>query len=86
MLHDKDMDLDPRGLIHEAFAMENLTAPECRIIFLDWALGHDHDPKSLIPDLLGKYSEVHSNHPMSKILVEGLQSTPSPRRRKGRNG
>ena len=30
---------DPKGLVREAFAMEGIGAPECRSIFLDWALG-----------------------------------------------
>ena len=86
IVHDKDTGLDPRGLIRDAFAMENIAEPECRSIFLDWALGHDGDPKPLIPDLIEKYARHNENHPMSKILEEGLQKTPSPRRRKERNG
>lgn len=86
IVHDENTGLDPRGLIREAFAMENIAEPECRMIFLDWALGHDGDPKSQIPELIEKYAKKNKNHPMTKILAEGLQSTPSPRRRKERNG
>ena len=86
MVHDKHMGSDPRGLIREAFAMDDIAESEARSIFLDWALGQEGDPKSQIPDLIEKYSKGHENHPMSRILAEGLKSTPSPRRRKERKG
>lgn len=86
MVHDDNTGVDPRGLIRDAFAMEKIAEPECRTIFLDWALGLDEDPKSFIPDLIDRYVGDNKNHPMAKILVEGLRATPSPRRRKGRNG
>ena len=85
MLHETKTGLDPRGLIREAYAMENITEPECRSIFLDWALGHNEDPKTLIPGLIEQYAIHNNNHPMSKILTEGLQAIPSRRRRKGRS-
>ena len=29
---------DPKGLVREAYAIPGVTEPECRSIFLDWAL------------------------------------------------
>jgi len=29
---------DPKGLIYEAYRIDGITKPECRTIFLDWAL------------------------------------------------
>ena len=29
---------DPKGLIFEAYRIDGITLPECRTIFLDWAL------------------------------------------------
>ena len=29
---------DPKGLIREAYRIEGITKPDCRTIFLDWAL------------------------------------------------
>ena len=34
-----DMTLaDPKGLVRESYAIDGITAPECRSVFLDWAL------------------------------------------------
>ena len=30
---------DPRGLLFEAYRITGITLPECKAIFLDWALG-----------------------------------------------
>ena len=29
---------DPKGLIRESYRIEGIEAPECRSIFLDWAI------------------------------------------------
>ena len=34
---------DPRGVIFEAYRIEGITGPDCRSIFLDWALGLNTD-------------------------------------------
>ncbi len=45
---------DPKGLIRESFAIEGIGAPECRSIFLDWALGlpAGHDVRTEVASLL----------------------------------
>lgn len=79
-LNDPD---DPKGLIHEAYRIEGITAAECRTIFLDWALSLsvDRDVTGAIGSLLKRYD--HPGHPMTTVLTEGLQSTAKPRRRGG---
>ena len=45
---------DPKGLIFEAYNMEDISEPECRSIFLDWALSLDSkfDPMEEIKSYL----------------------------------
>jgi len=78
-------DLDPKGLIREAYRIEGITASECRSIFLDWALSvpMGEDPKVCIRALLEQYG-AHAGHPMSETLQAGLATEPKARRRGGR--
>ena len=48
--------IDPKGLIGEAYKIEGITEPECRSIFLDWALAVDAsvDSAALIAVLLDR--------------------------------
>jgi hypothetical protein len=77
---------DPKGLIAEAFRINGITYEECRSIFLDWALAVpvDTDSSALIKTLLTRQSEPQ--HPMTRVLEEGLASCSSPRRRGGWRG
>ena len=79
-LNDPD---DPKGLIHEAYRIEGITAGECRTIFLDWALSlsADRDVTGAIGQLLQRYDRP--GHPMTIVLTEGLQTAAKPRRRGG---
>ncbi|MCY4184297.1 MAG: hypothetical protein OXD45_03130 [Rhodobacteraceae bacterium] len=76
---------DPRGLIYEAYRMEPLKDEEYRSIFLDWALGlpMEQDTFELINDLLSVYQIEYPDHPMTRILCEGLKTnkTRTNRRR-----
>ena len=75
---------DPRGVIFEAYRIEGITGPDCRSIFLDWALGLniDLDPIKEIKVLYDAYSGDNPNHPMNLVLQEGLKSfTSQPKRR-----
>jgi hypothetical protein len=76
---------DPKGLIREAFRIEGITAPECRSIFVDWALsiGED-DPRPLIATLLERHADVPADHPMREVLNEGLSAPARTGRRGGR--
>ncbi len=79
---------DPKALIREAFAIDGITAPECRSILLDWALSVPvgADSRALIADLLAQYAGEAADHPMTLTLREGLGAAEAPRRRGGRAG
>ena len=66
---------DPKGLIFEAYNIEDISEPECRSIFLDWALSLDSkfDPMEEIRSYLKYYREIIPNHPMNSVLLEGLE-------------
>lgn len=80
---------DPKGLIREAFAIDGINAPECRSIFLDWALSlpTERDAMAEIGMLIAHYGPLHqSSHPMIETLREAQQKPQTPRRRGGRQG
>ncbi|GAA6175536.1 hypothetical protein [Sulfitobacter pacificus] len=76
---------DPKGLIFESFRIEGITKPECRTIFLDWALSLplEQNANSTISQLLARYQPDHPDHPMTEVLNEGLHNMSAPRRRGG---
>ncbi|TCL09723.1 hypothetical protein BXY66_1780 [Shimia isoporae] len=76
---------DPKGLIAESYKIEGIGAPECRSIFLDWALslGGDIDPKDALPTLISAYARSEPDHPMSAVLEQGLVQMQAPKRRGG---
>ncbi|WP_306154333.1 hypothetical protein [Roseovarius sp. MMSF_3281] len=84
---DKDP-LDKKGLIREAYNIEGIAKPECRSIFLDWALSlpEGQDSRVGIEAMLEKYREANPEHPMTQVLTEGLQAAGAPRRRGGWRG
>lgn len=80
---------DPRGLISEAYRIEGIPAPECRSIFLDWAL----EPRSpgemreAVARLLSTFEADFAQHPMTSILKEAMiEISAAPKRRGGRAG
>ena len=77
---------DPRGLILEAYNIENLSEKDCRTIFLDWALGvpAESDIAQLMPKLAEYYAELNPEHPMSILLKENTSSMQSIRSSRGR--
>ncbi|MCC5973515.1 MAG: hypothetical protein JJT81_05640 [Rubellimicrobium sp.] len=83
--HDPD---DPKGLVRESYRIEGISAPECRSIFLDWALSLPvgADPAPAIRGLLDRYGAAAPDHPMTATLQAGLASAAPPRRRGGRAG
>ncbi|CUH44537.1 hypothetical protein RUM4293_03443 [Ruegeria atlantica] len=76
---------DHKGLIREAYRIEGITLPECRSIFLDWALSlpAERDQSQALIDLHAAYSQQDADHPMTQVLAEGLQSAQAPKRRGG---
>jgi len=77
--------MDPKNLIREAFRIDGITAPECRSIFVDWALSVEAaDPRPQIAALLARHADDPDDHPMKTVLEEGLAATPAKGRRGGR--
>ena len=78
--------LDPKNLIREAFRIDGISYPECRSIFLDWALslGPSADPRESISALLQRHADEPQDHPMAQVLTEGLAEAPRKGRRGGR--
>ena len=76
---------DHKGLIYEAYRIEGITKPECRTIFLDWALSLpvERDTGAAIRALLAKYADDAPEHPMTEVMNEGLVGMAAPRRRGG---
>ena len=76
---------DHKGLIREAYNIDGITLPECRSIFLDWALSlpADRDQKQALTALHAIYATQEADHPMTQVLAEGLQSANAPKRRGG---
>ncbi|WP_170325232.1 hypothetical protein [Ruegeria arenilitoris] len=76
---------DHKGLIREAYRIEGITLPECRSIFLDWALSLpvERDQKQALTELHSVYAAQEADHPMTQVLAEGLQSAQAPKRRGG---
>ncbi len=76
---------DPKGLITEAYRIEGITKPECRSIFLDWALSLplEADTAATIRRLLSFHGSQAPDHPMTEVLKEGLGGMAAPRRRGG---
>ncbi len=65
--------VDPRNLIREAYRIDGISEPECRSIFLDWAIGVPTDEvvTDHIRTLLGRH-ENDADHPMTRVLRDGL--------------
>ena len=78
-------DHDPKGLIGESYRIAGISLPDCRTIFLDWALslGDGVDQRRAIRGLLDLHEAEHPGHPMNAVLRDGLASPARPRRRGG---
>jgi len=83
-----DMSLaDPKGLIRESYKIDAITAEECRSIFVDWALSLPAGVESVeaMRAALAQYGAEEADHPMSKVLTEGIAAVNMvPKRRGGR--
>lgn len=74
-----ELDIDPRGLIQEAYSM-SIGPAECRSIFLDWALGLTEGAgRAEVIRLLDRYGPAHPDHPMTVVLREGAERSAAPR-------
>jgi len=83
------MNADPKELISESYKMDSVSEGECRSIFFGWALAVDEnsDPTKLISNLLELYGTYYPNHPMTKVLMEGMNKDNAKKfkRRTNRN-
>ncbi|WP_380052613.1 hypothetical protein ACFE33_09325 [Falsihalocynthiibacter sp. SS001] len=79
---------DPKHVIRESFAMPDITAAECRSIFVDWALNVPAgvDAKVALSALLQHHSDAPADHPMLEVLREGLLEPTVKGRRGGWSG
>ena len=79
-------DIDKSGLIRESYRIEGISAPECRSIFVDWALKlpASIDNKAALEFLLSVYGADNPDHPMTAVLREGLTAAKPAGRRGGR--
>lgn len=77
--------MDPRDLIGESYRIEGIEVEDCRSIFFDWALGLAADVNpSLAARTLLEFHAPDAGHPMTVLLKEAAEGTPTPRRRRGR--
>jgi hypothetical protein len=81
----KGDEFDPKGLIREAYRIDGITKPECRSIFLDWALSLpiEQDTGQTLRTLVALYEPDNPGHPMNDVMHEGLSGMAAPRRRGG---
>ncbi len=81
-------DADPKGLVRESYAIEGITAGECRSIFLDWALSLPVGAaeQEALATVISHYATAAPDHPMSRVLAEGQAVAAPPRRKGGRAG
>lgn len=77
---------DPKGLIEDAYKIDGIGAPECRSIFLDWALSYEGSAAVGVAALLARHGNEPKDHPMTQTLRQGLEPAQKPRRRGGRAG
>ena len=77
---------DPKGLVRESYRIEGITLGECQSIFVDWALSLPVDApmKDAIRTLMAQYALDAPEHPMSRVMEEGLMTPEAPKRRGGR--
>ena len=82
-----DVHSDEKGLIFEAYNIENIDSSSCRVIFFDWLISLDQsiNQGKAIADLLKAYSPRFPNHPMTELLMEGQKNLGTSRRRRARN-
>lgn len=77
--------IDPKGLIRESYRIDGIGVPECRSIFLDWAISVPvgEDCSDRVRTLLARYRPEHPDHPMTGVLEEALRPATPPQRRGG---
>ena len=84
----RDDPSDPKGLIWESYRIDGISAPECRSIFLDWAISlpTGEDSQRHVRRLLGLHGAEFPDHPMTQVLRDALGSEGARGRRGGAAG
>ena len=79
-----DILCDKKGLIFEAYNMEEIDSGSCRVIFFDWLMSLDpsFDQSDAINSLLKAYSANFPYHPMTKLLIEGIDKNLGTRKKR----
>ena len=79
-----DIYCDEKGLIFEAYNIENIDLNSCRTIFFDWVISLDPsiNQGEAIKELLKVYSPRFPGHPMTELLIEGTKENSVIRQRK----
>lgn len=77
---------DPKGLLREAYRIDEISEAECRSILIDWALSlaADQDARALLPGLVARLGAAAPDHPMTRLLSEGIASTADADQESGR--
>ena len=69
-----DIHCDKTGLIFEAYNIKGIDSSSCRIIFFDWLMSLDPslDQREAIEELLTHYASKFPGHPMTELLITGI--------------
>ena len=86
MVNKGNLIFDRKGLIFEAYNIKNIDTKSCKTIFFDWAidLEVEAEQKHAISVLLEEYGSKFPSHPMTKLLLSGLETISKKGRRKRR--
>ena len=70
-----DIRCDKTGLIFEAYNIKDIDSSSCRIIFFEWLMSLDPslDQGEAIQDLLTYYAPNFPGHPMTNLLITGME-------------
>ena len=74
---------DPKELIADAYRIAGINAPDCRTIFLEWAMSAPQTGTEAITALIARHGTENPGHPMTGILQDALVQQTAPTSRKG---
>jgi hypothetical protein len=80
-----NLEIDPRGMIYEAYRIKDVSLEECRMIFLDWAMNTPQgDMVGYLNELLTEYETKNAaDHPMTQVIKGGLKTSENAGKRRG---
>ena len=81
-----NLSFDMKGLIFEAYNIKGIDTKSCKTIFFDWAidLETETDQKHAIAQLLDEYGSKYPSHPMTVLLLSGLETLDQKGKRRRR--